>query len=137
MSTHTPGPVPPPPFVVDTAEGERRLCSPALLLITIVQYLTLGAHAQRGLRYLVCLSLLQLASITFIRPKNDTTYLAGHVDGHVRTNLSENYPLQSYSVSIIVQLCSEARHGLQSVVLCSYTGPCMLSVSCDHCVRGR
>ena len=41
----------------------------------------------------VSLSLLQLASRTFIRPKNDTTYLAGHVDGHVRTNLSENSPL--------------------------------------------
>ena len=43
----------------------------------------------------VCLSLLQLASRTFIRLKNDTTYLAGHVDGHVRTNLSEYSPLQS------------------------------------------
>ena len=43
----------------------------------------------------VCLSLLQLASRTFIRPKNNTTYLAGHVDGYVRTNLSENSPLQS------------------------------------------
>ena len=56
--------------------------------------LTLGAHAQRGLRYFVslsvCLSLLQLASRTFIRPKYDTIYLADHVDGHVRTNLSEN-----------------------------------------------
>ena len=43
----------------------------------------------------ICLSLLQLASRTFIRPKNNTTCLAGHVDGYVRTNLSENSPLQS------------------------------------------
>ena len=28
-------------------------------------------------------------------PTNDTTYLAGHVDGHVRTNLSGNSLLQS------------------------------------------
>ena len=40
-------------------------------------------------------SLLQLPSRTFIRPKNDTTYLAGHVDRYVRMNLSENSPLQS------------------------------------------
>ena len=37
----------------------------------------------------------QLASRTFIRPKNHTTYLADYVDGHVRTNISENSPLQS------------------------------------------
>ena len=40
----------------------------------------------------VCPCINSLLYRTFIRPKNDTTYLAGHVDGHVRTNLS---PLQS------------------------------------------
>ena len=35
--------------------------------------------------FICLLLLLQLASRTFIHPSNDTTYLAGHVDGQVCT----------------------------------------------------
>ena len=70
----------------------------------VIAVVTLGMHAQRGYGSWVCLSvclsvcllLLQLASRTFIRPKNYTKYLAGHADGHVCTNLSENSPLRSH-----------------------------------------
>ena len=71
----------------------------------------------------VCLSRFQLASRTFIRPKNDTTYLAGHVDGHIRTNLSENSPLQSYSFSIIVRLCASR---LRDIRVCVCVCVCAL-----------
>ena len=73
-----------------------------LQCVGITHIVTLGAHAQQGYGFVclsaclsLCLLLLQLACRTFIRPKHNTTYLAGHVDGHVCTNTSENSPLQS------------------------------------------
>ena len=71
------------------------------------QYLTLGAHAQRGLHYSrsVLLSVtLHLTSLVFFRLTNDTTYLTGNEGQNVCAVFSENAPLQSQSTPSIVWL---------------------------------
>ena len=72
-----------------------------------LHFITLGAHAQRGLRVYgswvcvcvclsVCLSVTQhLTSRTFIRPTKDMTYLTGDEGQKFGGVFSENAPLQS------------------------------------------
>ena len=68
-----------------------------MITSVVVGYLTLGAHAQRGLLCVsVCVSVTQhLTSPMFVRLTNDTTYLTGNEGKNFRAVLSENAPLQS------------------------------------------
>ena len=62
--------------------------------------LTLGAHAQRGLRYLVCVSVCvsvirKLTSRVIIRATNEHTYSAAGESQTICVMFSENASLQS------------------------------------------
>ena len=61
-----------------------------------VSKLTLGADAQRGLRYLVCVSVIRkLTSRVIIRATNEHTYSAAGESQTICVMFSENASLQS------------------------------------------
>ena len=71
-----------------------------------LQLLTLGAHAQRGLRYLglsvcvcVCVSVKSnLTSGASVRPENTVTYSAGNGGQNICGVFFETAPFKSYGV---------------------------------------
>ena len=68
--------------------------------------LTLGAHAQRGLWNLVCVSVKShLTSGASVRPENTVTYSAGNGGQKICGFFSETTPLQRYTASCVVGYC--------------------------------
>ena len=107
--------------------------------LILTNFITLGAHAQRGYgSWVVCLSVclsgLYLAGRAFIRSTNDATYLAGNEVENFCAILSETSPLQSWSPTGIVQLISAAaifpRLGTRMRTICIRSPGVLRLVSC-------
>ena len=78
----------------DMLEREREMMSVPGTGTLYIHVLTLGAHAQRGLR-VVCLSVRHLTSGASVRLETAVTYSTGGEGKKICGVFSENAPLQS------------------------------------------